>query len=242
MKTLRNPILIWLFAAISLGPAATPSFAQDAPTAIADAVVLTENPTELCQSLKRLEALASLGKLNPNQEACLERQLSQDDKQTGREKLSLILMANAYASGDRSQWAQRVKHHLAEIDQSNADLCYKYALYLYRAERNDKEVIRWAETSLENRFFWKGRLYKSRVTGLKKLKTIAAHRIWQNVVQQRQATPSPELAAAEDRARNRTKVLAREWLEYAQKAGSDFSAALNICLSAAGTTDYCEIL
>ena len=54
------------------------------------------------------------------------------------------------------------------------------------------------------------------------------------------AEPTNEHKAKVATARNRTKVLSREWLEYANKSGQDFSKALHLCISAAGTQDYCE--
>ena len=47
-------------------------------------------------------------------------------------------------------------------------------------------------------------------------------------------------AAARDKVKNMTKVMAREWYEYASKAGKDASKAKALCVSAAGTEDYCE--
>ena len=71
-----------------------------------------------------------LGKLTKGQINCLEERLNKESKQTSKDKISRILMANAYASGDKRTWENLVKRHLDQIDQSDPDLCYKYARHL----------------------------------------------------------------------------------------------------------------
>ena len=149
-------------------------------------------------------------------------------------------MANAYASGDKRTWENLVKRHLDQIDQSDPDLCYKYARHLSRkGAGRAKGVIRWADVALENRFNWTGNTYKTRVYSLYKLKAQAGQRLWQAASEQYNGNPSADNKSKMEKARNNTKVMAREWLEYARKAGQDHTKALQLCVSAAGTEDYC---
>lgn len=193
-----------------------------------------------CDVPTKLEPKAMLGKLTKGQINCLEDRLNKESKQTSKDKISRILMANAYASGDKRTWENLVKRHLDQIDQSDPDLCYKYARHLSRkGAGRAKGVIRWADVALENRFNWTGNTYKTRVYSLYKLKAQAGQRLWQAASEVYNGNPSPDNKSKMEKARNNTKVMSREWLEYARKAGQDHTKALQLCVSAAGTEDYC---
>ena len=182
-----------------------------------------------------------LGRLSGGQIACLEASFAAAAKQTEKEKISLVLMANAYSSGDRATWEKLVKRHLDEVDQSNPDLCYKYALHLAKkGPSRSHGVIKWADVALENRTVWTGVTYQSRVTTLYKLKAAAGQKLWKQAEEKHAATNTDETRKMAEEARNMTKVYAREWYEYAKVAGKDTTSALQLCISAAGTRDYCE--
>jgi len=200
-----------------------------------------EIPTDTCENLVALEPAAMLGKLDNGKVACLEQRLATAAKQTDKEKLSLILQANAYASKDVRGWEKLVKRHLDEIDQSNPDLCYKYARHLSKKGPSRAHgVIRWSDVALENRSRWTGDTYKSRVYALYKLKASASQRLWEAASGEHAAAPSDETKKKVDEYRDNTKVYSREWLEYAKVAGKDITVPLQLCTSAAGTKDYCE--
>jgi hypothetical protein len=201
-------------------------------------MVATDNS---CDDLKKIEPMAIMGKLGKGQVNCLEGRLDTEAKQTSKDKISRVLMANAYASGDKRTWEKLVKRHLTEIDQSDPDLCYKYARHLNgKGPGRAKGVIKWADIALENRFNWTGSTYKARVYNLYKLKAQGAQTLWQSAEKAYSANPSPDAKNKKEKARNQTKVFAREWLEYATEAGRDKTKALQLCMSAAGTEDYCE--
>ena len=194
-----------------------------------------------CDNLVKLEPAAMLGRLSGGQIACLEASFAAAAKQTEKEKISLVLMANAYSSGDRATWEKLVKRHLDEVDQSNPDLCYKYALHLAKkGPSRSHGVIKWADVALENRTVWTGVTYQSRVTTLYKLKAAAGQKLWKQAEEKHAATNTDETRKMAEEARNMTKVYAREWYEYAKVAGKDTTSALQLCISAAGTRDYCE--
>ncbi|MBX2799175.1 MAG: hypothetical protein KTR31_15990 [Myxococcales bacterium] len=213
----------------------------------AAAAVTVPKPTTLapaddsCDELTRLEPDAMLGRLTSGQIACLEGRVASDTKMTDKEKASLVLMANSWSSGDRKTWEGLVKRHLDQIDQSDPNLCYKYALYLSNAgSSRAANVIRWVEVALDNRSVWTGDTYTSRVNSLYRLRAKASQDLWKKAEERHAAGPSDETRATVEKDRNMTKVYAREWYEYALRAGKDTTLALQLCMSAAGTKDYCE--
>jgi hypothetical protein len=194
-----------------------------------------------CDNLSKLEPQAMLGKLNDGQIACLEGSYASAPKQTDKDKISRLLMANAYGKGDTRSWEKLIKRHLEEIDQSDPDLCYKYALHLSKGGAGRAPgVIRWSNVALENRTVWTGDTYVSRVSALYKLRAAAAQSIWKAAEEEYAKNPSEDLKKKVEDSRNQTKVFAREWYEYMKSAGKDTTTALQLCISAAGTKDYCE--
>ena len=182
-----------------------------------------------------------MGTLTAGQIQCLEARYSVETKQTDKGKVSLVLMTNAYSRGDHSMWEQLVKRHLDEVDQSNPDLCYKYALRLSKkGASRATEVIKWSDVALENRTVWTGSTYTSRVYSLYKFRTLAAQTLWKSAEDARTSMPTQESKEKADHWRDQTKVMAREWYEYAKVAGKDTTTALQVCMSAAGTREYCE--
>jgi hypothetical protein len=173
--------------------------------------------------------------------ACLEASFAAAAKQTEKDKISRILMTNAYSKGDEPTWAKLMKRHLEEVDQSDPDLCYKYALYLNKggASRSNG-VIKWSNVALENRTVWTGQTYIDRVYALYKLRAAAAQKLWQDAEEKYAANPTEDLKKSIDDNRNQTKVFSREWYEYAKASGKDATKALQLCVSAAGTAEYCE--
>lgn len=210
---------------------------KPAPTAAAPAPI----PTGDCSDNTKLEPYASLGKLTDDLIQCLEVRLANAPKMTDKKKISALLMADAWAKGNKEQWEVLVKRHLDEIDQSDPDLCYKYALHLSRqGPGRASGVIRWANVALENRMVWIGETYTSRVFSLYKVRAAASQSLWQQAEEEHKAAPTDETREKVEKYRNMTKVNAREWYEYARDAGKDSSTALQLCMSAAGTADYCE--
>ena len=44
--------------------------------------------------------------------------------------VSLLLMADAFKKGDDKDFQRLLARHLSEVDDQNADLCYRYAMLL----------------------------------------------------------------------------------------------------------------
>ena len=192
-------------------------------------------------NLVKLEPQAMLGKMSTAQTKACEASLQAATKMTDKGKISRLLMVNAFSKNDKVTWEALVKRHLDEINQSDPDLCYKYALHLSRkGVGRASGVIRWADVALENRTVWTGDVYTSRVYSLYKLRAAASQKLWGSAEDKHKEAPTEDTKAKVDKYRAMTKVMAREWYEYAKVASKDTTKALQLCMSAAGTKDYCE--
>lgn len=202
----------------------------------------TASTGDACDDLVKIEPVAMMGTLNVGQSKCLEGRISTEGAQTMRDKISRVLINNAEAKGDKAEWERLVKRHLEDIDRSDPDLCYKYALQLSRGGVGRAQgVIRWADYALENKQRWSGNTYTSRVYALYKLKAEAANKVWQdadNEYMTKEHTEANEAKA--NKWRGVTKDFAREWLDYAKASSQDTKNAMAICVSAAGSKDFCE--
>lgn len=200
------------------------------------------NPaTALCMDLVALQVPASEGKLSTDEAECLEARIAAEPSQTLRDKLSRVLLVNADARGDDPEWERLADRHLETIDQSDPDLCLKYAVLLSRGEIEDaNDVIHWAEVALDNKARWVGPVYTSRVYTLYRLRAESATRLWADAEARRLQDPSSsdpdELALLRGRARDD----AREWLDYARSSRQAEERALALCQSAAGTAAFCS--
>jgi len=206
--------------------------------AVADAAAVA--PAD-CSSLQELEPMAMLGKLTDGQMVCLQGRIESEAKQTDKEKVSRVMMANTWAKGDKKAWEKLAKYHLEELGSSDPDLCYKYALRLAAGgAARAPGVIHWADVAMENRTVWTGDEYVQRVYALYKMKAAAAQTMWKAAEAEHAAAPTDATSKKVETTRNQTKVFAREWYEYAVQSGRDKVPAQQLCMSAAGTADYCE--
>ena len=203
-------------------------------------VVELMKATAECGDLKKLEPSAMMGRLKDGEIRCLDDTLKAAEMQTFKDKISRVLMADAWAKSDQHRWEALVRRHLNEVDRSDPNLCYKFALHLSKQSGEfADESMKWIDVALENRTHWKGELYTRRVNSLRKLKAYAAQKKWQWLEVEFSKKPSEEIQANAAKARNQAKTYAREWLEYAKEAGKDYTQALQLCISAAGTEAFC---
>ena len=197
--------------------------------------------TAQCGDLVSLEPSAMMGKLQDAEIRCLDGALRDSERMTIKDKISRVLMKDAWAKGDEHRWEAVARRHLEEIDQSDPDLCYKFARFMSsKGPEATDETMRWADVALENRSRWTGDLHVKRVYALYKVKTIAAQKKWEHLEAQYIEGPTEQLLADKDEARNQLKTLAREWLEYARQSGKDETVPLQMCVSASGTEGYCD--
>lgn len=209
-----------------------------APAAFAECKDYADEPNELVS----LEPFATKGGLSDTQKECLEASYAAASTQTTKDKISRVLMVNAYAYNTRT-WASLVSRHLEEVDQSDPDIAYLYAFYLYNTDKAEaEEVVRWTETALERRDIWTGNVYVSRVYGLMRLRAVAANAVWELAEKERaDSGSSPEVLDRIEKNRNRTKTFAREWVDFAKVSGRSVKEPLALCLSAANLAKACGV-
>ncbi len=194
-----------------------------------------------CGDLLKLEPSAMLGQLKDSEIRCLDEALKIAERQTSKDKISRVLLTDAWAKGDEHRWEGIARRHLEEIDRSDPDMCYKFAYYLAdRGPEKMDEAMKWADVALDNRSAWEGDLHVKRVYALHKIKTRAAQKKWNWLEEQYSKAPSEDALNSATEARNHTKTLAREWLEYARQSGKDQTLPLQLCISAAGTAEFCD--
>lgn len=180
-----------------------------------------------------------MGALSPEQVRCLEGRLAGESVQTAKDKISRVLIQNAQAAGDKAAWEKYVRRHLEDIDRSDPDLCFSYAVQLSRkGVGSSTAVIKWADYALENKQKWSGETYKKRVYTLYQLKAQAASKLWQDAANKNTAEPSDEMNAKAEKYRGMTKEFSKEWLDYARASAQDTKAPMQLCASS-GTAEFC---
>jgi hypothetical protein len=225
----------------STGAAQWVSFDDDEEDEMDDLMAIElMKATAECGDIRKLEPSAMMGKLTDGEVHCLDDTLKSAERQTFKDKLSRVLMADAWAKRDHHRWEALVRRHLNEVDRSDPNLCYKFALHLSKGSGEfADEAMKWIDVALENRTHWKGELHTRRVNSLRKLKAFSSQKKWQFLEGQFAKSPTEEKRAEASLARNEAKTYAREWLEYAKEAGKDYTQALQLCISAAGTEGFC---
>jgi hypothetical protein len=200
-----------------------------------------ESSTSACDDLVKLEPDAMAGTLNPDQLTCLEVKLNASTKQTDRDKVSRVLLANADGKGSTGEWMRLALRHLDSVDRSDPDLCFRYALLLSRNGTVDDadEVLLWSDYALQNKSRWEGPTFVGRVYNLYRLRAETATRLWVDAEDELLRERTEENAVEAEEARGLAKNAAREWLDYAASAEQDTARALVLCETAAGSPHFC---
>jgi hypothetical protein len=151
------------------------------------------------------------------------------------------MLVHAEASGDRQAWQRLMARHLEDIDRSDPDLCFAYALFLHRTGDLElgEEVVRWASVALENKQTWQGEAFTRKVAGLLRLQAEASHRLWLAAEKAYRIDATGENESMTEAFRGWAKDYSREWLDYTRAAGTPSDKALELCRSAAGTNAFC---
>ena len=196
---------------------------------------------EPCDDLVALEQPALLGTLTEGQSICLENRLKTARLQTSRSQISIRLITNALNAGNVADWERLMIRHLEEIDRSDPDLCFKYAIHLYRGDiDSQEESIKWSSYALENKQSWEGEEFVKKVSNLYKLRAESAAKLWRNAETLYSQEPTGDHSAMAREYRGMAKDFAREWLDYARASNINTDRAYNLCVSAAGTQDFCK--
>ncbi len=194
-----------------------------------------------CSNLLAIEPFALMGRLGEELRQCLEERIGTVELQTEKKDISRVLMVDADARQDSVELLRLMGRHLADIDRSDPDLCFMYALSLSQLELDRaEEAIRWADYALENKQEWRRETYESRVYNLFRLKTETANKLWVHYDAAYVVDRDPATSEVSELWRNNTKQYAREWLDYAFASRQETSVARVLCITAAGTSDFCE--
>ena len=95
--------------------------------------------------------------------------------------MSLLLINNAEASRDMSEWSRLVGRHLQRYDQSDPVVCMRYAYYLSKkGVGSATKVIKWSDAALANKHQWSGGEFKKNVNALYGMRATAANQLWMN--------------------------------------------------------------
>lgn len=188
-----------------------------------------------------LEPGATKGALSDEEKACLEQRYAEAQQQTTKDKISRVLLVNAYAYST-SYWASLVQRHLDEVDRSDPDIAYLYAFYLFNTDRGSApEVVRWTEVALERRDVWTGEVFVGRVFGLMRLRAVASQAQWIQAEELVAQQGTEESRAEASRLKNQVKTFSREWVDFAKVAGRNPTEAIRLCLSVASNALACGI-
>lgn len=208
------------------------------PAAPAGPAVVEEEP---CDDLVAIEGPAMLGELSPGQRLCLDRRISTERLQTGKDRISRLLLVDAEARGDAAEWERLMIRHLYDIDRSDPDLCFRYAIHLHRTRDLElsEDAFHWADIALENKDRWEGEAHVKKVYGLLRLRAEAGNRLWQDAEKRYSKEATPDNDADVREFRGLAKHSAREWLDYARAANQPSDKAFQMCQSAAGTREFC---
>ncbi|MEN9787860.1 MAG: hypothetical protein RLZZ299_3124 [Pseudomonadota bacterium] len=229
-------------AVVAPPPVTPPPAAVSASAATASAAAASAPANDSCDDLVKLEPAAMMGQLRPGQVKCLDGRVASEGAQTARDKVSRLLIANAESGGNKAEWERLMRRHLEDIDRSDPDMCFKYALHLSRGGASKSlSVIKWADYALDNKSKWTGNTYKQRVTNLYKLRAEAMIKLWQDAEAQYTSNRSDENEQRAGKFRGTARDYSREWLDYARSSGQDTKTALAACMSAAsGNRAFCE--
>lgn len=197
---------------------------------------------QLCRELLRLEARAMVGRLSDDQLSCLRTRMATAERQTTRARISRALLADSWAKGDTSRWEATLVRHLEQIDRSDATLSLMLSTWFADPERGKYETaIRWAGVARRNAHQWEGTLRVNRLSSLHRIDTMSASALWLESEAMVLEGASEERERKAAYWRDQTKTFAREWLQFALAASLDPREAFEVCLSASGTAEYCEV-
>lgn len=194
---------------------------------------LTTSNAEDCPSFDRLGAVATTGKLSAETRACLEEAVAADGPIGDRLVASRLLIANAFGSGARTDWARHVRHHLEHLDRDDVDLAVRYGAHLLEFGA-PQDALTWAEHALARRYAWDGREDRDdRLHDALAVRTRAGVAL---LAATTETTPALEKRALEGKVR----LFAVEWLAHDRRTRRDPTEALAACAIGGWDGPTCE--
>jgi hypothetical protein len=191
-------------------------------------------------ALKPLEPQALSGALDAATVTCLEMGYLNARSQTDKGKISRVLMANAYVT-NTNEWARLVKRHLDEVEQSDPDIGYLYANYLFNKRDPDyRGAVRYAELAFERRADqWEGDVFTARSHHLLRLRTYAKIKLWEQA-EKEALGGGADAAIRATELRTQANVAAREWLDFDRVSRPNWLPAAEACI-ATGSEQGCGL-
>jgi len=197
---------------------------------------------KICVDLEALEPEAMMGELGQDVIACLEAQLRLERLQTQKSHISTLLINNDFNKQNWDNWEYRVRNHLKNIDRSQPDMTFAFALFLYnKGTEYYKEALYWTDYTFETRSQWpEGQDYVQKSYKLFQIRSQLALEIWMQTEKEYTKERTAELDQLTQEARGLAKDLAREWLDYARQSEMPTNDAFNMCMSTSPDPDYCK--
>ena len=203
--------------------------------------IIAFNP-KICEDLPALEPGAMMGELAPDAIACLEAKLRLERLQSQKSHISTLLINNDFNKKKWDSWELRVRNHLRNIDRSQPDMTFAFALYLYnKGPEYYKEALYWTDYTFETRNQWpEGQDFINKSNKLYQIREQLALEIWMQTEKAYTRERTAELDQLSKEARGLAKDLSREWLDYTRQADLPTNDAFNMCMSTSPEPDYCK--
>jgi len=197
---------------------------------------------KMCEDLGSLEADAMLGELQIEIIACLEAQLRLERLQSNKSHISTLLINNDLNKRNWDSWELRVRNHLKNIDRSQPDLTFSFAIFLHnKGSEYYKEALYWTDYTMDTRTQWpEGQSFMTKSNKLFQLRAQLALEIWMQAEKAYTKERTAELDQVSKEARGLATNLAREWLDYARQAELPTEDAFNICISTSIDPEFCK--
>jgi len=197
---------------------------------------------KICEDLPSLEPEAMMGELPVNAIACLEAKLRLERLQSQKAHISTLLINNDFNKKKWDSWELRVRNHLRNIDRSQPDMTFAFALFLYnKGSEYYKEALYWTDYTLETRNQWpEGQDFVEKSNKLYQIRAQLALEIWMQAEKAYTKERTAELDQLSKEARGLAKDLSREWLDYTRQAELPTNDAFNMCMSTSPDPEYCK--
>ena len=162
--------------------------------------------------------------------------------QSNKSHISTLLINNDLNKKSWESWEVRVRNHLKNIDRSQPDLTFSFAIFLYnKGSEYYKEALYWTDYTLDTRTHWpEGQNYMTKSNKLFQLRAQLALEIWMQAEKAYTKERTAELDQVSRESRGLATNLAREWLDYARQAELPTDDAFNICISTSIDPDFCK--
>ena len=176
------------------------------------------------------------------QKTCLEQKITSGIPLTQKRDVSLLLINNAEASRNMSEWSKLVGRHLQSFDQSDPVVCMRYAYFLSKkGVGSSTKVIKWSDAALANKHQWSGPEFTKNVNALYGMRATAANQLWTNAEKKLVDNNTPENKDKSEKYRGQAKNFAKEWLDYARASSQPTKSAMSLCVSATqGDVGFCK--